>query len=386
MGALFAMAVIAIRLIGALTAEMQRRDTAVARFAHLQMGLPERALEQVGALIGGALKAFVLVLVLILALAPFGVESGNLIEALHAVIFGFRVGGVTLSFSSLAVALALFAGGIFVTRIVQRWLEAEFLPTTQIDAGLRNSISTGVGYLGAFAAAGIALSVLGLSVDRIAIVAGALSVGIGFGLQSIVNNFVSGLILLWERPIRVGDWVVVGGEEGIVRRINVRATEIQTFDRSAVIVPNSTFISGIVKNKILSDRSGRVALNVTVALTEDARQVRGLLLACLEAHPRILKQPAPVVVLKNFSQNGIEFEMFGFVSDVNVTGDVSSELRFAMLERLRQEGITYPSGPAAALDTKQLEEAFANLARSIEEGRLESQSERAARKRVVGRS
>ena len=179
---------------------------------------------------------------------------------------------------------------------------------------------------------------------------------------------------------------MVGGEEGIVRRINVRATEIQTFDRTAVIVPNSTFISGIVKNKILSDRSGRVALNVTVALTEDAKQVRGLLLACLEAHPRILKQPAPVVVLKNFSQNGIEFEMYGFVSDVNVTGDVSSELRFAMLERLRKEGIAYPSGPAAALDTKQLEEAFANLARSIEEGRLESQSERAARKRVVGRS
>ncbi len=383
--ALFAVTTIAISLIGALTAEMRRRDAPIARFAHLQMGLPERALEQAGALIGGALKAVVLVLALILFLAPWGVESGNLIEAVQAVIFGFHVGGVTISFSSLAVALVLFGGGVFVTRMVQNWLETEFLPTTQIDAGLRNSIRTGVGYLGVFAAAGIALSVLGLSVDKIAIVAGALSVGIGFGLQSIVNNFVSGLILLWERPIRVGDWVVVGTEEGIVRRINVRATEIQTFDRTAVIVPNSTFISGIVKNKILSDRSGRVALNVTVAVTEDPKAVRGLLVACMEGHPRILKQPPPVVLMKNFSANGIEFEMFGFVADVNTTGDVSSEMRFAMLERLRQNGIALPPASGAPLDTQQLEAAFANLAKSIEAGQSEAKAERDRPKRVVGR-
>ena len=384
--ALFAATAIALSLIGALAAEMQKRDAAIARFAHLQMGLPERALEQAGALIGGALKAMTLVLALILLLAPWGVESGSLFEAMQAVIFGFNVGGVTISLSSLAVALVLFAGGVFVTRMVQGWLETEFLPTTRIDAGLRNSIRTGVGYLGIFAAAGIALSVLGLSVDKIAIVAGALSVGIGFGLQSIVNNFVSGLILLWERPIRVGDWVVVGSEEGIVRRINVRATEIQTFDRSAVIVPNSTFISGIVKNKILSDRSGRVALTVTVALTEDPRRVRNLLLACLEAHPRIVKQPPPVTLMKNFSANGIEFEMFGFVADVNVTGDVSSDLRFAIFECLRREEIAHPPASAAALDTKQLEAAFANLARSIEEGRAEGKAERDAPMRAVGRS
>jgi small-conductance mechanosensitive channel len=384
--ALFAVTTIALALIGALTAEMQKRDAAVARFAHLQMGLPERMLEQVGALIGGGLKAMTLILAVILLLAPWGVESGNLVDGLKAMIFGFSVGGVTVSLSSLAVALVLFAAGIFVTRILQSWLESDFLPTTRIDAGLRNSIRTGVGYLGAFAAAGLALSVLGLSLDKIAIVAGALSVGIGFGLQSIVNNFVSGLILLWERPIRVGDWVVVGAEEGIVRRINVRATEIQTFDRTAVIVPNSTFISGIVKNKILSDRSGRVGLSVTVALNEDPRSVRSLLLSCMKEHPSILKQPAPVVMLKNFGANGIEFEMFGFVADVNSTGDVSSELRLSMLERLRQEHIAHPPAIGSAIDTKQLEAAFANLARSIEEGRGEGRAEPGAKKRVIGRS
>jgi small-conductance mechanosensitive channel len=385
--ALFAMTTIALAVIGALATEMQRRDTPIARFAHLQMGLPERALEQAGALIGGCLKAMTLVIAIVLFLAPWGVESGSLIEAVQAVIFGFNFGGVTISLSSLGAALVLFAAGVSATHIVQSWLETDFLPTTQIDAGLRNSIRTGVGYLGTFAAAGIALSVLGLSVDKIAIVAGALSVGIGFGLQSIVNNFVSGLILLWERPIRVGDWVVVGNEEGIVRRINVRATEIQTFDRTAVIVPNSTFISGIVKNKILSDRSGRVALSVSVALTEDPVAVRDILTACVKANPRILEQPPPIVQMKNFGASGIDFDLFGFVADVNQTGDVSSELRFAMFECLREKGIALPPTPGAPLDTKQLEAVFANLAKSIGDAReTTGKAERDTPKRVLGRS
>ncbi|SDR62534.1 Small-conductance mechanosensitive channel [Rhizobiales bacterium GAS113] len=381
-GALFAIATMVVALIDALAAQMRRHDTAVSRFAHLQMGLPERALEQAGALVGGVLKAVTIVLALLLLLAPWGVESGGLAEALQAVIFGFSVGGVTMSLSSLVIAAMLFAAGIFVTRILQNWLETEFLPTTQIDAGLRNSIRTAAGYLGSFVAAALALSALGLSVDRLAIVAGALSVGIGFGLQSIVNNFVSGLILLWERPIRVGDWVVVGAEEGIVRRINVRATEIETFDRTAVIVPNSTFISGIVKNKVLSDRSGRVNMVVTVATTEDPEKVRDLLFLATRTHPEILREPAPVVQLKNFSAAGIDFELFGFVADVNQTGRISSELRFSILKRLREAEITLPTANPA-LTTQQLETAFANLARSIEEGRMEGETARGVPKRAT---
>ncbi|MBV9112133.1 MAG: mechanosensitive ion channel family protein [Hyphomicrobiales bacterium] len=380
--AIFAVTTIALALINAVAAQMQRRDTAIARFAHLQMGLPERALEQAGALIGGGLKAATLALAVILLLAPWGVESGNIFEALQGVIFGFSVAGVTISISSLIVAAILFAAGVFVTHLLQRWLESEFLPTTRIDAGLRNSIRTGVGYLGIFTAAALSLSVLGLSVERITIVAGALSVGIGFGLQSIVNNFVSGLILLWERPIRVGDWVVVGTEEGIVRRINVRATEIETFDRTAVIVPNSTFISGIVKNKVLSDRTGRVELKVTVAITEDAEAVRDLLMRCARAHPQILKDPAPVVQLKNFNANGIDFELFGFVADVDATGRISSELRFSLLKHLHEQEVAHSAPTGAPLDTRQLEKAFAHLARTIEEVR-DTQVPRDVHKRAV---
>jgi potassium efflux system protein len=364
--ALFATTTIVLAVINAVAAQMQGRDTAIARFAHLQMGLPERALEQAGALIGGVLKAATLALAVVLLLAPWGVESGNLVEALQGVIFGFSVAGVTISVTSLVVAAVLFAAGVFITHLLQRWLEAEFLPTTRIDAGLRNSIRTGVGYLGIFVAAGLALSALGLSLERLTIVAGALSVGIGFGLQSIVNNFVSGLILLWERPIRVGDWIVVGTEEGIVRRINVRATEIETFDRTAVVVPNSTFISGIVKNKVLSDRTGRVELKVTVAITEDAEAVRDLLLRCARDHPQVLREPAPAVQLRNFGANGIDFDLYAFVAEVESTGRVSSELRFALLKLLREQEIAHSAPAAAPLDTRQLEAAFMRLARAAD--------------------
>ena len=152
--------------------------------------------------------------------------------SLQAAFFGFRIGDVTISLSSIALAVFLFAVALAITRALQHWLDQRFLPSTQLDTGLRNSIRTSLGYVGFLIAAIIGLGQVGLDFQKLAIVAGALSVGIGFGLQSIVNNFVSGLIILWERAIRVGDWVVVGDEQGYVRRINVRSTEIETFDRA----------------------------------------------------------------------------------------------------------------------------------------------------------
>ena len=192
---------------------------------------------------------------------------------MRAVFFGFNVGDVTISLSSILFAALLFAAAFAVTRMIQRWLDNTFLPATDLDAGLRNSISTAAGYVGIITAGMLAFSYLGLSLERVTIVAGALSVGIGFGLQSIVNNFISGLILLWERPIRVGDLVVVGDGEGYVRRINVRSTEIQTFDRSTIIVPNSNLISGIVRNRVRNDRIGRVLVSIPVPRASDPDQV-----------------------------------------------------------------------------------------------------------------
>ena len=210
-------------------------------------------------------------------------------------------------------------------------------------------------------AAAVALSFLGLSFEKFAIVAGALSVGIGFGLQSIVSNFVSGLILLWERAIRVGDWIVVGEEQGFVRQINVRSTEIETFDRATVILPNSNLVSGVVKNWVRSDRVGRVRITLGVAYEADPEQVRDILIGCAKAHEMVLAIPAPGAYFTQFGENAMDFELICFVEDVETGGRVKSDLHFAIFAKLHAAGIALPS-PRRDLRVQGLEKLEALLA------------------------
>jgi potassium-dependent mechanosensitive channel len=224
------------------------------------VGLRGNSLELTGILLGGMARLALFLVAAFLVLAPWGFQYTDVPIDFGALFFGFNIGGITISLSSIMIAVFIFGIAYAVMRAVQEWLDSRLLPHTTLDPGLRNSITTSVRYLGFLVAIGLSLGYLGLSFQNLAIVAGALSVGIGFGLQSIVNNFVSGLILLWERAIRVGDWIVVGADEGFVRRINVRSTEIETFDRSQVIVPNSSLIAGVVKNLVRSDRTGRVVI------------------------------------------------------------------------------------------------------------------------------
>ena len=223
------------------------------------LGLRRESLDLLGILFSGVIRVVLMIVALLLVLAPWRIESGDMLSTVQAALFGFSIGDVTISLSTLVVAVVLFLVALGATRAVQRWMEVKFLPHTRLDSGLQNSIKTSFGYIGFMAAAALCLSQLGVSFERLAIVAGALSVGIGFGLQSIVNNFVSGLILLWERAVRVGDLVVVGSDQGYVTRINVRSTEIETIDRATVIVPNSNLVSGVVKNWLRNDRSAASA-------------------------------------------------------------------------------------------------------------------------------
>ena len=192
------------------------------------------------------------------------------------------------------------------TRALQNWLSSRYLPRTRLDAGVSNSIRTIVGYVGVLVALAVSGAQLGLDFQKLAIVAGALSVGIGFGLQSIANNFVSGLILLWERGIRVGDWVVVGADQGFVRRINARATEIETFDRGTLIVPNATLVGGPVKNWMHADRTGRIVVAVNVAFESDLETAREILIAAAKAQDSVLAIPAPLVLFSRVRRLGAE--------------------------------------------------------------------------------
>jgi potassium efflux system protein len=184
-----------------------------------------------------------------------------------------------------------------------------------------------------------------------------LSVGIGFGLQSIVNNFVSGLILLWERAVRVGDLVVLGEEQGYVRRINVRSTEIETFDRVTMIVPNSNLVTGVVKNWVRGDKIGRIKIPVAVNLEADPDHVRTVLIDVAKQHEMVEKLPAPNVMFIAMTESLLKFELICFVGDVEKAGRVKSDLHFAIHARFKIEKISLspPAAPAPIIHIDGLE-------------------------------
>ncbi|MEL6775183.1 MAG: DUF3772 domain-containing protein, partial [Pseudomonadota bacterium] len=178
----------------------------------------------------------------------WGAESGDLLAAWQIMRAGVAVGEVTIDPLDFVAFLVVFGLVSLLFRLIQAVLRRSVLPVMGIDAGARAAIVAGVGYVG-FAVAGLmAVAAVGLDLSNLAIVAGALSVGIGFGLQNVVNNFVSGLILLVERPIKVGDWIELPSGMGYVKQINVRSTVIETFDRAALIVPNAELVSSTVVN------------------------------------------------------------------------------------------------------------------------------------------
>jgi small-conductance mechanosensitive channel len=317
-------------------------DSGVGRALMTMVGLRRETLEQLVVLIQGCARLAALVAALAVILRPFGLPAQNLAATLRAAYFGLTVGGVTISIYSLLAAAVLFFLGLIATRAMQNWLGERFLPRTRLDAGVSNSVRTIVGYFGVIAALMIAGARIGLDLEKFALVAGALSVGIGFGLQGIVNNFVSGLILLWERGIRVGDWVVVGPDQGFVRRINARATEIETFDRATLMVPNTTLVTGAVKNWMYADRLARIIVAVNVAYESDPEVLRELLIAAAKAQEQVLSIPAPLVLFSEFGDWALKFQLVCFVDDPVMAERIKSELNFDIFRRMREAGLRIP--------------------------------------------
>jgi small-conductance mechanosensitive channel len=302
------------------------------------LGVSVRNIGVVGTLISAILRVLLVVLALVLVIGPWEVSTADLFESVQNVPLAIQLGDLTISFRGLLAAIVAFALVLLLTRSAQRWMQTQLLPRTSIEPSLQLSIATIFGYGGAIVAVMTALSALGVDLQKIALIAGALSVGIGFGLQSIVSNFVSGLILLAERPIRVGDSVVIKGEEGWVRRIRVRATEIETYDRASVIIPNSELITGVVKNWTHANTMGRIVIKVEVADDSDPEQVRGILDAIAKEHPQVLKVPPPRAFFTAFG-DGLAFELRCVVDNVDNGLAVKSDMHFAILARLKSAGI-----------------------------------------------
>jgi potassium-dependent mechanosensitive channel len=335
--------------IDALFGEVLVADKPAGRALAANLGLRPQTVELAGTIVSAVLRlaivvaAVVAISAVLLALGPRGLVAAELFGRLQDTLLGAGLASVTFSLGTILAAAALLLVGLLATRAVQRWLGQRFLPRTGLEPGLQHSISAILGYVGVIAAIALALGELGIDLQKIAFIAGALSVGIGFGLQSIVSNFVSGLILLAERPIRVGDSIVVKGEEGWVRRISVRATEIETFERASVIIPNSELITGVVKNWTHANTMGRIILKVGVDYASDPEQVRDLLMECARAHPQVVDNPVPRVLLLAFGDNALEFELRCVVADFDRSLIVKSDLYFAILKRLRSAGIRIPA-------------------------------------------
>jgi potassium-dependent mechanosensitive channel len=335
----------------------------IGRLLRDGLAIREDTLKQMAVALAGVATLMCYAVAAALALLPFGVGSNDFLPYLQSAFYSFTIGDVTISPYNALTGVLLFAVTLAATQGLRRWLERRFLPLTQLDRGLRNSISTSVGYAGFTLALAIALSHVGLSFEKLAIIAGALSVGIGFGLQSIVNNFLSGLILLWERAIRVGDWVVIGDEQGYVKRINVRSTEIETFDRATMIVPNSNLVTGVVKNWLRGDKVGRIKIALAAYSGANPEKVRDVLLAVAGAQEGVLRTPAPQVMFLGMEGNMFRFELWCYVEDVEQGTRVRSNLYFELHKRLVQEGVALAPPPPPTIiqfpDTEKLATAVA---------------------------
>ena len=276
--------------------------------------------------------------ILVLWGMPFDVLKSNVYKA----ISGFTVGGIKISLLSIMWGLIVFALCLWVIKMVRYRIEFKMLEKTNLDSGTKHSLASGFAYICYVLAGLLAIAIMGGNLTNIALIAGALSVGIGLGLQDIVNNFVSGIIMLFERPIKVGDWVVIGSEEGEVKQINIRSTEVQTFNRASVIIPNSQVLSNSVVNRTHENNWARYAVKVGVAYGSDVERVKELLLECASSHPKVAKKPAPYVLFQDFGENSLDFEVRFYVSDINVGWTAPSDVRFIINKRFKEEGIEIP--------------------------------------------
>lgn len=340
-------AVVATMYIGilsgkAISAPNQFGETRVGQFIARRFRLSAVGLDQSGIAAGLFIYVFALVTGIPLILISWGFQPRDLQLWLFNLFTEINVGTIRISIFGILGGLLLFAGGLMVTRWFQKWLDGNVMARSHVDGGVRNSVKTGVGYLGTGIAGIIGISAAGIDLSSLALVAGALSLGIGFGLQNIVSNFVSGLILLVERPFKVGDHVITGVNEGIVKRISVRATEIETFRRQAIIVPNSELINAPLGNWTHRNKMQRSEVPVSVAYDTDPQEVIDLLLDVVNERDDVLRNPEPHVEFLRFGASSLDFELRFHLADMGEGLHVRNEVRMEILRRFRARGIVMP--------------------------------------------
>ena len=335
--------VLVYHLVDAFVEALQDKDEPIGKRIRAFSGFSEGGIGRLAL----ALRTLSDVLVVILGIpwlfAIWTLTWISFKSLISSAVVGIRFGNFYISPINIIGLIGLFVVGVLVTKFITSWLDRRVLTQTKLNKGVQNSVKTGANYFGYILAAALALSAGGFDFSSFTIIAGALGVGIGFGLQSIVNNFVSGLILLAERPVRVGDWVVVAAGEGIVKKINVRSTEIETFDNCTIIVPNSLLITEAVRNWTHRDTLGRFLVTVGVKHGTDADRVTQVLKEVASTNSKVLRYPPLQVQLARFSPTTMDFEIRGHVADVFEAPQVASDIRLAITKKFAEVKIVIPT-------------------------------------------
>ena len=286
------------------------------------------------------IDAAIVVLALIPALLMISGVYDNLEKATKGVLaFGFTVGSQRISMVLIITAVCMLYASFLISWIFQKAIMDKVLVRRNMERGVRLAIGRLVHYAFIFTGFLLAISTLGVEITKLTIMLSALGVGIGFGLQGVVNNFVSGLILLFERPIRVGDFIEFGGKWSEVKSIGLRSTTVQTFDSSDVIIPNADLISNQVTNWTLNNRRRRLDIPVGVAYGSDIPRVIETLLASAGGNTLLAETPAPQVLFLRFGESSLDFELRVFVSDVRNSMNVISALHEEIIRRFREARI-----------------------------------------------
>ena len=323
------------------------RDSTLGRAVSRGLGLRGAVVDQFGVLLSGVTRVMLALIALGMFFVPFGAGSGvgTLVARIGLLAQGVQVGGIAVSPGAIVRGVAVLFIGLTLVRAFRRWLEEKYLPATDLDGSARNSVGLVARYVGIALAVIWSLASLGIGVERIALLLSALSVGIGFGLQAITSNFVSGLILLAERPIKIGDWIRVGTDEGDVKRISVRSTEIALADHSTLIVPNSELITKSVLNKTLAGPLGRIQVQFSVPLETDADRVSAIVAETFAQESEVLDEPAPKVFVDSIADGRIFFNCFAHVASPRVAYAARSAILTILLRRFRAEDIDIGTMP-----------------------------------------
>ena len=288
------------------------------------------------------LKPILGIMAILTLLAVWGVSVDIMLNKVRNFLVGFNIGSLHISITSILLGIISFFVSSFLFKMLKGSFQNGSLSQIDWDPGVKNSVISGIGFFGIIISLIVGFAVMGGSISSIAIIAGALSFGAGLGLQNMVSSLVAGLTILFERQIKVGDWVIIDGQEGIVKSINMRSTELETWNKSNVIVPNASILANSLINKTYSDQMGRVEIKVGVDYNSDINKVKAILLEIAGEDPEVLNSPPPSLQFTDLGDNSLNFQLNCYTANVYSGAGISFRIREKIVERFRENNINIP--------------------------------------------